>query len=56
MCAECAVGRGMGVAADNSHSWQRGALFWPNDVNYTLAQIIHFELEDIEFTTIIIKR
>ncbi|MNF53551.1 hypothetical protein D3C84_349390 [compost metagenome] len=54
-CAECAVGRGVGVAADHGHARQGCALLRTDHVNDALAHVIHFEFGDAIFVAVFIE-
>ena len=55
-CAECAMGCGMGIAADNGHAGLGKALLRADNMHDALAFIIHFEIRDTEFGAIILQR
>ncbi|MNM36192.1 hypothetical protein D3C81_469000 [compost metagenome] len=54
-CAECAVGRGMGVAADHGHARQGGALLRADDVDDALANVVHLEFDNAVFIAVVIE-
>lgn len=52
---ECAVGRGVGVAADHRHARQGGTLLRANDVDDALAHVVHLELDNAVFIAVVVE-
>ena len=52
-CAERAVCSGVGIAADDGHTRQRHALFWPHHVNDTLIRMVQVVQLDAKFVTVL---
>src|SRR5690242_956225 len=46
----------MRIAAYDSHAWKRGALLRSDYVNNTLADVVHPELGNIQFFTVLVER
>ncbi len=52
---ERAMGRGVGVAADDGHARQRGTLLGPHHVDDALARVEHLELPDAVSLTVLVQ-
>ena len=52
---ECAVGRGVRVAADHGHARQGGTLLRADDMDDALTHVIHLEFDDAVFVTVLIE-
>ncbi len=53
--AQCAVGRGMGIAAHHGHARQGGALLRPDHVHNALARVIDLEFGDAEGVAVAVQ-
>ena len=53
--AEGAVGGGVGIAADDGRARQGETLFGTDDVDDTLARIVHREVRDVEVGAVLVQ-
>ncbi len=54
--AECAMGRGVRITADDGGAGQSEALFRADDMHHALAFVVHLEIGDAELGAVIFQR